>query len=388
MLHRVQWRGARGIQAVFRFGAALAFCSCLFAGRASAETQPAGQWQGSLHVLRDLRLVMRFSRDGEGHLEGTFYSLDQGGQPYQMSEVRFQGQHLHVAIPLLNASYDANLRPDGTLLAGMWKQGLAEYPLNFAHTSEGKEWAIPSEHRIVPMAANVNPNFSVATIKPSRMDAQGTTLLLRARRFEFLNVTLSDVIAFAYDLQARQVRNGPAWAKTDRFDIVAQPDEAGEPDLRQWKTMCQKLLAERFHLQFHTLKVAMPVYELRVSSSPKGMDPSRLTGETPTFLFRKPGDLAAGNASMTDFARLLQANVLDRPVLDETQLKGRWNFALRWVPNGDSLGQASPLRGDAETQGLPGLFTAVKEQLGIRLAPVVSKAEVLSIDHTERASAN
>ena len=241
------------------------------------------------------------------------------------------------------------------------------------------------------MDANASPSFEVATIKPSKPDQQGKAFLVRGRRFRIINMTLSEIIGFAYGVHAKQIIGAPAWVEADKYDFDAQPDGEGAPSDKQWKGMLQKLLVERYKLTFHREKRELSVYVLSVAKTgpkltmSKG-DPNGLPG----LFFRAIGDLNVTNANMGDFAGLMQNAVLDRPVLDQTGLSGRWDFTLKWTPDDSQfggMGARIPPSTDGSTAA-PALYTAIQEQIGLKLDAMKAPAEVLVIDHVEKPSEN
>jgi uncharacterized protein (TIGR03435 family) len=179
--------------------------------------------------------------------------------------------------------------------------------------------------------------------------------------------------------------------KTEKYDLLAKPDGEGQPNDKQWKMMVQKLLADRFHLTFHHEKKELSVYALVVvdKAGPKlsksEADPNGLPG----LFFRKPGVLTVRNATMTDFGGVMQGAVLDRPVVDQTGLPDRYDFTLTWTPDESQfagLGIRVPPPAD-NADAPPGLFTAIQEQLGLKLKSTKALAEVLVIDRVEKPSA-
>ncbi|MBV9182624.1 MAG: TIGR03435 family protein [Acidobacteria bacterium] len=265
-------------------------------------------------------------------------------------------------------------------------------PLVLVRATPATEWAIPEPPpRLPPMAAEANPNFEVATIKPSKPDEPGKMLSVQGSRFKTVNTTTSDLINFAYDVQAKQVVNPPAWVSSDKFDIDAQPDTPGTPNPQQLKGMVQKLLAERFELKFHEEKKELSAYVLTVAKNGPKLkksegDPSGL----PSLFFRQLGYLTVRNASMAAFTHLMQSAVLDRPVVDQTGLEGRWDFILKWTPDESQfsgMGMKVPPPSDA-ADAPPPLFTAIQEQIGLKLEAGKAPVPVLVVDHLEKPSAN
>jgi uncharacterized protein (TIGR03435 family) len=232
------------------------------------------------------------------------------------------------------------------------------------------------------MAVSADPAFDVATIKPSDPDDTGNGFQLRGRRVHIKNETMNNMISFAYGIHIKQLVGGPEWFGTDRYDVDGVADVEGAPNLKQMQGMVKKLLADRFKLTFHRERRELSVYAITVGKS--GPKLTKSLGD-PNGLIDQTGGQQGGqrterltNNSMADFALLMQSFV-DRPVVDQTGLAGRFDFKLVWTPN-DSLA--------SEPNAAPGLFTAMQEQLGLKLEPVKAPAEVLVIDHVERPSAN
>ena len=212
-----------------------------------------GTWQGTLHAGKDLRTVLKITKDG-GTLKGTFYSIDQGGQGIPLSSISLQGTTFKFAIAAINGTYEGKLaNTDATAITGFWSQGGPNpLALDLTLANDKTAWTIPEPPPpVVPMAADATPSFEVATIKPSKPDAPGKAFGLRGRNFSTLNTTLTDLITFAYDLQPRQITGGPAWMESDKYDLAAIPDKPGVPNTKQLKTMVEKLLTDRFQLKFH-----------------------------------------------------------------------------------------------------------------------------------------
>jgi bla regulator protein blaR1 len=199
------------------------------------------------------------------------------------------------------------------------------------------------------------------------------------------------MLTFAYGLHPDQIIGGPDWIGSDKFDITAEPEGTGMPNDKQWRSMLGKLLADRYKLAFHRDKKELPVYALTVlrtghKLTKNDTDPNGL----PALFFRGLGVFPVRNATMKDFAETMQAVVLDRPVVDQTALQGRYDFTLTWTPDetqfGGRGGQAPP-PADASTAP-PGLFTAIQEQLGLTLVSTKLPVEVFVIDRLEKPTAN
>lgn len=361
--------------------------------QAAAKTGIEDTWQGTLHTPeKDLRTVLKITKTDAGTLKATMYSIDQGGQPIGATTVTFDGSILKYSIEMIDLTYEGKLSADGKSITGSSKQGPNSLPLVFERATPATEWAIPEPPpKVPPMAASADPAFEVATIKPSKPDEPGKLFGWRGDRFKGINLTLGDLIGFAYDVQAKQVTGGPDWMDTVKFDVDAQPDTPGSPSRQQLKTMVQKLLADRFQLKFHRDKKELSAYVLTVAKSGSKMkksegDPNGLPG----LFFRELGVLTVRNATMADFSHLMQTAVLDRPVVDQTGLDGKWDFLLKWTPDESQfsgMGVKVPPPSNA-ADAPPPLFTAIQEQIGLKLEAAKAPVEVLVLDHVEKPSAN
>jgi uncharacterized protein (TIGR03435 family) len=349
-----------------------------------------GNWQGTLHAGADLRVVIKISKVDGGGLNAVLYSIDQGGQPVPATVAR-QGPTVKISVPAIGGAYEGKLDSDGNLIVGTWTQADHPLPLNLKLATADTAWTIPEPPPPPkPMAADANPVFEVATIKPSNPETQGKYFTVRGRRFMTGNTTLSDLLTFAYGLHPRQITGGPAWLDSDKYDLNAQPEGEGQPNDKQWRVMVQKVVADRFKLSFHHDKKELLVYAIVVAKG--GAKLTKSTGDPnglPGLFFQGLGVLPARNATIADFAGVMQAVVLDRPVLDQTGLSGRYDFLLKWTPDQwqfSSLGGKLPPPSDEAAA--PDLFTAVQQQLGLKLESVKAPVEVLVIDHVEKPTAN
>ena len=361
-------------------------------GRALLAQDITGTWQGTLQAGRELRTVIKISKGDDGSLKAVLYSIDQGGQGIPAAAISLQGSTVKMSVPGIGGAYEGKLSTDGTSIAGNWTQGAAPLPLNLKHVTNETAWTIPDPPaRLKPMPADADPVFEVATIKPSKPGTQGRGFLVRGRQFSTINTSLSALITFAYGLHARQITGAPAWVESDKYDLTAKPDGEGQPNDKQWKTMVQKLLADRFQLTFHREKKELSVYAIVVGKTGPKLtksegDPNGLPG----LFFRKLGVLNSRNATMVDFAGLMQGSVLDRPVVDQTGLSGRFDFELKWTPDETQFGgfgvRVPPPAGDAAAP--PDLYTAIQEQLGLRLQSTKAPVDVLVIDRVEKPSEN
>jgi len=191
------------------------------------------------------------------------------------------------------------------------------------------------------------------------------------------------LVRVGYAVQKDQIVGGPDWMKTALFDVDGVPDVPGEPDLKQFQSLVRKLLEQRFGLKAHTVQRSMEVYALTLAKGGPKMQKSAdevLGGTGLSASNSERRTLRGQHTTIPEFLGVLQSAVLDRPVVDRSGLTGRWDFTLQWRPN-DMADTGDP-------NALPGLFTAIQEQLGLKLEPMKTPADVLSIDNVERPSAN
>ena len=387
-----------GILALFVVAAPLAVGALHAAGRqalsAPAETGIVGTWQGTLHVPQgpDLRAVEQVTEPTPGTLKVMLYSIDQGGQGIPATSASFQNGVFKYAVEFLDNTFEGKMSADGKSISGTWKQGPLTLQLVLERATPETAWTIPAPPpKIPPMAADADPSFEVATIKPSKPGQPGKAFLVRGREFSTINTTLSDLIAFAYNVQQSQIVDGPKWMSSDKFDIAAQPDVPGSPNTQQVRTMIQKLLSDRFQLKFHRDTKEMSAYVLTVAKDGPKLEKSQSDPNgLPGLFFSQLGVLHVVNATMGDFAGVMQTAVFDRPVVDQTGLQGKWDFILKWTPDESQfsgMGVKVPPPSDA-ADAPPPLFTAIQEQIGLKLEAGKAPVSVLVLDHVEQPSAN
>ncbi len=362
----------------------------LFAHPSRAADLP-GIWQGTLTAGQALRLVFAIVGSDGGALVATVQSIDQGGQAFTAG-VTADDSTVRVAVSSIGATFEGRINAAGTAIAGTWTQANMPFPLTLTRATPDTAWAIPAPPaRIGPMASTAPLTLEVATIKPTRPGTAGKLITVKGRQVLTVNTSLADLISFAYDVHASQLDGGPPWVASTHFDVTAQPDAEGLPNIAQLKGLIRTLLRDRFRLTSHSETRELPIYAIVAGSNPHKLtrsagDPNGL----PSLLFQRLGVLPALNASMVDLASVLQSAVLDRPVIDRTTLPGRWDFTLTWTPDDSqfrSLGVRVPAP-PTDGSGPPGLFTAIQEQLGLRLDATRGPATVLVIDHVESPSDN
>jgi uncharacterized protein (TIGR03435 family) len=234
--------------------------------------------------------------------------------------------------------------------------------------------------------------FEVATIKPVDPDAKaGRYIIMQGtNRFVEKAYSLKLLIAAAYDLNPRTISGGPGWIESDHYDIVAVTPGEVRPTHDEQMSMLRSLLTDRFKLTFHREEKVFSIYELEVAKNGPKLKVSTAPPDDPPAListvYPQRIVMPARNVTMSDLARLMQRAILDRPVVDKTGLTGRYDFDLEWAPDETQFGGEVP-PAPAEAQAAP-LFSAIQQQLGLRLEATRGPIQALVVDKAERPSAN
>jgi uncharacterized protein (TIGR03435 family) len=234
---------------------------------------------------------------------------------------------------------------------------------------------------------STQPQFEVASIRPNTsVDLRRFITGMQRGDFKATNYTLKDLIRLGWDVRSYQITGGPKWFDSDRYDIevkpgvpFAVPGPGNEGDHRL-RLMVQAMLAARFKLKVHRDTKEMSVYFLVI-----GRNGSRLrqTGESADqgpHIQDGNGQLIATKVDMPLFSRAL-AGELGVTVIDRTSLSGAYDLKLEWNPDEDVSAAVS-------NSTSPSIFTAVQEQLGLRLESGRAPVDVVVVDYAEKASAN
>lgn len=246
--------------------------------------------------------------------------------------------------------------------------------------------------------ADFSPRFDVASIKRSAPDSETFMKAHPGGRLDISRANLRTLIALAYRLQSFQVSGGPDWVRSEYFSINTKAAESPSED--RFFLMMQALLAERYSLKLHFETKAQPVYLLVGKNGRKPPTGLQITTEGSCIKVddAAPPDpngcgslgmglnhLEAREVSMARFTEALN-RVLDRKVIDRTGRTEKFNVSLRWAPDEhQELPSGDAIALPADT---PSIFTALQEQLGLKLKPSKALVELLVIDHAERPSEN
>ena len=239
-------------------------------------------------------------------------------------------------------------------------------------------------------SAPVSP-FAVATIKPNRTGERNSGF----RRFtggmlDARNITVGMLLSFAYDIPSGRILQAPAWLDSEHFDILAKPDESGgriDTSMAAIRTRTQALLADRFSLALHKDTRQLPIFRLLVDKDgTRNLHPPQGTASD---LFTNGHHVTCQAVTMQFFARNFLTGELGAPVVDQTGMDGKFDFSMDWAPD-----ERSPRRPDAADSSAPSdpagptLFTALREQLGLRLESGKGPVEVLIVDRVAKPSEN
>jgi uncharacterized protein (TIGR03435 family) len=276
-----------------------------------------------------------------------------------------------------------------------------------------------------PTTGTPAASFEVAAIKPNRSGDWRVMMGFRPGGFRATGIWVRQVITLAYDVRDFQVTGGPSWIDSERYDIQAkEPDWVAakmqklSQDQREElsRSMLQSLLADRFKLKLRHETKELPAYALVVAKGGPKLQASRPDADFkgikgPAKMRFGMGDLTLEDVPLSELAEMLSEQ-LGRPVLDQTGLEGKYDCTLKWTPGqGEGMIGMGPGGGGPEPgKGMvgrgpedggpqlgsppppdmsgPSIFTAIQEQLGLKLEPTKAQAEILVVEHVERPTEN
>jgi len=226
--------------------------------------------------------------------------------------------------------------------------------------------------------------FDAATVKPNNSGSGSSSTESTNGLLRITNQTLLRMIQYAYNVRDFQISGGPAWVRSDRYDVTAKPE--GSVRDQQMKQMLQSLLAERFQLQFHRQTQEGPIYALLIGKNGPKLRPASESDNTgiSSNSTAVRTTMKGTHVTMDELAAGL-GNRVGRPVVDKTGLSGKFDFELSWVAD-LTLATGTPDPG-ADVSG-PSIFTALQEQLGLRLDSQKGPIEMLLIDRAEKPAEN
>jgi uncharacterized protein (TIGR03435 family) len=262
------------------------------------------------------------------------------------------------------------------------------------HSALGQAAAVPQTGD----AAAQLPAFEVASVKPNNSVGSHSDSGFDNGRFTAENISLKTLLQYdAYGIPGPQIIGGPDWINSERFDIEAKVDDTAAEQMKTLsydqetllrRQMVQELLADRFKLAVHWETKELPVYALAVAKGGPRLTASK-DPNTGASTSSNNGRLTATDVTMEKLAQTLTqilARELGRVVIDKTGIEGRYDLTLTWSPENNS---ASMVNAPNEASALgPSIFTALREQLGLKLESTKGSVETLVIDHIEKPSEN
>jgi uncharacterized protein (TIGR03435 family) len=245
---------------------------------------------------------------------------------------------------------------------------------------------------VVPLLSQNTPAFDVVSVKLQPFTGQGSFgISLRGDTLDAEHVSLKELVTFAYDVRDVQVSGGPSWADrtgvklndAELYQVVGKAAGNTPPSKEQFRRMLQSLLADRFHLQVHHQPKDLPVYNLvanrdgvKLKESAAGAKFSARRSSLDAYAIR----IEASGAPMQWIVSEIEGYA-DRPVFDKTRLMGTYDIVLECVVGNLPVGAAA-------NASRPSLFTALQEQLGLKLEAALSPLDTVVIDHAERPTPN
>jgi bla regulator protein blaR1 len=278
--------------------------------------------------------------------------------------------------------------------------GLVNATPGRAQSQDQNTSAIPRAYENISIKSSpINPDKSVRAM---------VSILSGPDRFKTTNFTLHALTGRAYEVEDDQVSGGPSWVNSERYDIEAKIDKSVADDLqklspdqrfRERKRMLQALLTDRFKLTLHRETKELPVYELIVASSGSKLQEAKpgetypngikdLSGRATAGLIKTgPGEITGQGVPIASLVRQFTQQ-LGRIVVDKTGLTGTYDFTIKWPPV-ESQATIGGHQGTPSPEGSESpIFTAIQDQLGLKLESQIAPVEVLVIDHAEQPTQN
>jgi bla regulator protein blaR1 len=230
--------------------------------------------------------------------------------------------------------------------------------------------------------------FEVASIKPSRDSSAESNLdSAPGGRLTATNITVRELIRLAYGVKDYQIERAPGWVDGERYDIAARSATSKKTSYEEEQSQVRELLADRFQLTTHRETKQMQVYLLVVAKNGPKLTAHNDGSGSKT---RKGCGHLAGTRLTMDVIATVLSRQFERDVLNRTGLPGKYDFQLDWTPDSGPCPAAADSQAGAAANpsGMPSIFTAIQQQLGLKLESAKGLVELLVIDHVERPSAN
>jgi uncharacterized protein (TIGR03435 family) len=225
--------------------------------------------------------------------------------------------------------------------------------------------------------AQTAPKFEAVSIKPNASGDDDNSMRTSPGRLTVVNMTPRELLLYAFGVKEMQLLGGPDWLDREKFDLVAVTGTSADLNRATLQPLLQAMFADRFHLTFHRENKESPIYSLVVAKGGPKLAVHSGEAQSATGIHSRSGHDRV-NATKTTMKRLAEvlSQQTDRFVIDNTSLSGEYDFTLEW---------ASDPTADSQD---PVIFTAIQEQLGLKLEPAKGPVEVIVIDGVERPSEN
>lgn len=269
-----------------------------------------------------------------------------------------------------------------------------------------------------PTTPEPSPSFEVASIKPNHSVDASSRTMMQPERFTATNTTVESLVALAYNVKDFQIAGGPSWVKSQGYDMEAKVEESVAEKSRKlpsdelrmrMRLMIQAMLADRFELKVSHQTKELPVYALVVAKGGPKFQEAKPSDTRPNGI-KGPdgrpvrsgygiriglGQITGQSVSMGMLVDQLSEQ-LDRNIVDETGLTGTYDFTLRWTPDqgaralsGGAEGVKPGIDDQSPTDSpQPSIFTAIQEQLGLKLQSTKASVGIIVIAHIEMPSEN
>jgi len=255
-----------------------------------------------------------------------------------------------------------------------------------------------AQDKVTPAGAGAKaPAYDVISIKPNKSGSGGMSINVNNDSFSAENVSLKGLLINAYNVKDYLISGLTGWANSAHFDVKAKivdmdADALEKLTEEQRQAMLQQLLADRFQMKVHLQTEVLPIYEMVIAKGgPKitavePVGPDRDADKSRNFKGMGRGSIRVSNTEMTAHDVPLESLTyslsgrLNRTVVDKTGLQGKYDIWLTWSPDDGSTA--------ASDSSAPSLFTALQEQLGLKLQPAKGPVDTLVVDHVEMPSEN
>jgi uncharacterized protein (TIGR03435 family) len=260
------------------------------------------------------------------------------------------------------------------------------FPLLLSHSAIPQA---PSPAASPSTTQPATPIYDVASITPSKSDNDNTSIETHDATFSATNIQFRNLVSNAYDIREGLISGLPPWAESARFDIRAKIVDPDLPALKGLKkkqraAMLAQILTDRFHLKVHTETKILPVYNLVVTSHGPKFKPSPDQSSDHSGMSANDQDVTLTSAPISSLTYFLVGS-LNRTIIDKTNLTGKYDLHLTWAP--DRPAMAGSDAGQPDDAG-PSLFSALQDQLGLKLDPAKGPVITLVVDHIDPPSPN